>query len=392
MASSKEHQKDLKPSAASETASDAAAAQRELTTLSFGCETAITRMAGPRLMLMLTASEALTESDHKLHVPFELVEIIIDFALAEARETKDGTLLCALMHTSSAVRLRLVRGMGKLRLYESDVYWPPQQQTVRMSRDFGDFMWDSLTWYLSDGAERGEKPGLESDSPDYFLTTSGVVLNHMTIKVIVSTDDVKPKEDSPGYARDSAMAQMIVGPEAPRPIACSTPCIIVVRPEAQPVPVKHACTLFDYALGTMLPGAAKYNADHRRPISAFQRALSCDFDAPTTGATFEVVLMLKQTNIDDLEAATNPEEDPFVSANGPEVKRFLKIWRFTTMQTRIQLPEAYSVKPPTVSVPEEEWEESSDDESESDDEDVVGAEEEEEEAQDATTQAASAPH
>lgn len=67
------------------------------------------------------SAQKLKMSEGTAQLPLEIVYMIVDFALDHLKRTQDGSLVAALMHTSSLLRFRAVKAFTPIQVYECPV-------------------------------------------------------------------------------------------------------------------------------------------------------------------------------------------------------------------------------------------------------------------------------
>lgn len=83
-------------------------------------------------------------------LPFELVELVIDYVLADMRSTKIGDTAAALLRVSSSVRYIVVKAFTPVKLYEVDPSPSPQEVTVHLDEKLVSFVASITRWHLAD--------------------------------------------------------------------------------------------------------------------------------------------------------------------------------------------------------------------------------------------------
>lgn len=112
-------------------------------------------IAGGVLALALLITDCNSDTQRSAftpELPFELLEIIIDYAVQDMIKTKIGKTVAALMHVSSLVRLRSAQAFQPARMYEAI---PPYRNVYSGIQAFTPirliiFMHEALSWSIQD--------------------------------------------------------------------------------------------------------------------------------------------------------------------------------------------------------------------------------------------------
>lgn len=111
-------------------------------------------MAQVHLSVAVLTTDCISEKKRKDAVPElpkELQDLIVDFVVQGMVETKDGSTVCAVMHTSSLFRLRAAQAFDAIPLFEAEYEGYEKEQKVNLERSLGTFVGDVIeSWWLLD--------------------------------------------------------------------------------------------------------------------------------------------------------------------------------------------------------------------------------------------------
>lgn len=232
-------------------------------------------------------------------LPFELMQMIIDWAVIDMEATRDGSLLCALMHTSCLIRSVVKRSFEPLHLYEYYVIPVKNSVQVPLPRQLGAYVWDLAERSVcTDFSTKRYAPPLPlPENCGSIVTTSGLVADSADVRLEL-TSEAPDSTEHEVQRRESYNRWSIEEQSDSRGVYYELKNALSPQADA---------------------GEAEEDSRFEMPraIHPYTRALSGTLAAPTQGAQLDIRLSLMLLSPKDRNIEV----------------RWTKKWRFGTSQT-----------------------------------------------------------
>lgn len=160
-------------------------------------------------------TDCIAETQRKGVIPElsqELVDMVVEFVVQEMVETKDGSSVRSLMHSSSILRLRVVKAFEPPVLRELEYQWfnndvVPQLHSMSFRRSIIDSIWDAVQWWVSDVALRRHELQRPSflDIPETLSTTKGLQVVQLLREIIIDDRAIDVGGDNKSFMRPRVM-------------------------------------------------------------------------------------------------------------------------------------------------------------------------------------------